>query len=463
MTFSAGGWACAGRDVGLPGRVRRREKVPRSRPAPPRRSRCANPTMAVRTVQRTGLATVILILLSALAVETAQSTASRPIEIGAVYPTEGGQGSGGLEEFRGLGLAAEYVNGRGGVAGRPIRLQLADAESWDAAPDAVERLARAGIAVVAGSYGSTISRPAADAASQLGLVFWETGAVGELSAKAASGTRVFRVSPTGGALGRAAVAFVRDKIAPRVQPQRPLRYAVTYVDDVYGRAVGGGAVVEIRRSKLPLAAAVPYDPRRTQYRDLVSRIARARADVLVVAAYLEDGVALRRALVEARVPLVANIGTSSSYCMPAFGRLLGQDAVGVFASDKPDGDEVRRDGLAPQAGQALRWATAEYRRRYGEAMSAPALAGFAGGVALFGHVLPRARSLTPGGVAEAARRIVLPPGSLPNGSGLAFAPPGSPDAGANINAASVIWEWIRPYTRAIVWPQAFANHSIVFP
>jgi branched-chain amino acid transport system substrate-binding protein len=414
-------------------------------------------------VQRTGLAAVLVILLSGLAGETAQSTPARPIEIGAVYPTEGGQGSGGLEEFRGVGLAAEYTNSRGGVAGRPVRLRLADAESWDAAPDAVERLARAGIGVVVGSYGSTISRPAAATASRLGLVFWETGAVGEWSAEAASGTRVFRVSPTGGALGRAAVAFVRDKIAPHAQLHRPLRYAVAYVDDVYGRAVGGGAIAEIRRSGLPLAMTVPYDPRHTQYPGLVNDIARARPDALVVAAYLEDGVALRRAIVAAPLPLVANIGTSSSYCMPAFGRLLGQDAVGVFASDKPDGDEVQPDRLTPQAGQALRWATAEYRRRYGEAMSAPALAGFAGGVGLFGHVLPRARSLTPGGVADAARRIVLPPGSLPNGSGLAFPPSGSPDAGANLNAASVIWEWIQPYTRAIVSPQAFANHPIVYP
>jgi branched-chain amino acid transport system substrate-binding protein len=414
-------------------------------------------------MQRTGLAMVALILLSALAAGTAQSVVLRPIAIGAVYPTEGGQGSGGLEEFRGLGLAAEHTNDRGGVAGRPVRLQLADAESWDAAPDAVERLARAGIAVVVGSYGSTISRPAAAAASRLGLLFWETGAVGELGAEAASGTRVFRVSPTGSALGRAAVAFVRDKIVPHAQLPRPLRYAVAYVDDVYGRAVGGGAVAEIRRSRLLLAANLPYDPRRTQYRDFVSAVARARPDVLVVAAYLEDGVALRRALVHAHVPLVANIGTSSSYCMPAFGRLLGQDAVGVFASDKPDGDYVQPDRLAPEAGQALRWATAEYRRRYGEAMSAPALAGFAGGIALFGHVLPRARRFTADGVAEAARQVVLPPGGLPNGSGLSFGPPGSPDAGVNTNAASVIWEWIKPYTRAIVWPEAFATHPIVFP
>jgi hypothetical protein len=77
--------------------------------------------------------------------------------------------------------------------------------------------------------------------------------------------------------------------------------------------------------------------------------------------------------------------------------------------------------------------------------------------------LPRAESLTPDAIARAARAVRLPTGSLPDGSGLAFAPPGTPVAGANLEAQHVIWEWIRPRTRAIVWPQTYATHPIVFP
>jgi len=96
-------------------------------------------------------------------------------------------------------------------------------------------------------------------------------------------------------------------------------------------------------------------------------------------------------------------------------------------------------------------------------MSAPALAGFSGGLALFHYVLPRARNTSAAAVADAARGITLPLGALPNGSGLLFPPPGSPQAGANLRATSVIWEWIRVNTRAVVWPRAFATHPIVFP
>jgi len=110
---------------------------------------------------------------------------------------------------------------------------------------------------------------------------------------------------------------------------------------------------------------------------------------------------------------------------------------------------------------ALQWVRQEYRRRYGQGVSAPVLEGFAGGLALFRYVLPTAQTLTPEAVARAAGQIRLPPGALPNGSGLFFAPSGHSDAGANLNATSVIWEWVRPKTRAVVWPPAFSTHPIV--
>ena len=80
---------------------------------------------------------------------------------------------------------------------------------------------------------------------------------------------------------------------------------------------------------------------------LVRRIAAAKPDVLFVSAYLDDAIALRRELVAQHVKLLANIGTSSSYCMPAFGATLGKDAVGVYASDKPSASSINPSGFAP--------------------------------------------------------------------------------------------------------------------
>jgi hypothetical protein len=98
---------------------------------------------------------------------------------------------------------------------------------------------------------------------------------------------------------------------------------------------------------------------------------------------------------------------------------------------------------------------------YGEEeMSAPALSGFAAAWALLHQVLPGAASFAPADVARAALAADVPQGGLPNGSGLRFGAPGSPDAGENVMATSVIWEWVGVGEREVVWPPRFATHPI---
>ena len=93
-------------------------------------------------------------------------------------------------------------------------------------------------------------------------------------------------------------------------------------------------------------------------------------------------------------------------------------------------------------------------------MSAFALSGFSGAYALLVHVLPAARELSPSEVAAAAARVKLVEGTLANGGGLDLAPAGAADAGENRAASGVIWEWVGPGQRAVVWPPTFATHPI---
>jgi branched-chain amino acid transport system substrate-binding protein len=384
----------------------------------------------------------------------------QPVRIGAIYPLSGSQGPGGRDEFRGVSLAADLVNADGGVQGRSIELSPIDVAGGDQAPAAVDSLADQGIRFVLGSYGSTISEPAAEEAARRGLLFWETGAVGS-SSPGGGGSSFFRVAPSGQKLGEDAISFVSSELAPKLgRSPRTLRWAVANVDDVYGASVADGAIARIRALGLPLAGRFVYDPRHLDASAVVRQIASVHPDVLFVSAYVDDGIALRRAMVRQHLRLVTNIGTSSSYCMPAFGAALGRDAVGLFSSDKLDSEYVDPQGLTAAGREIFDRARDAYEDRYGEEMSAAALAGFSAAWALFDLVLPAAPSITPLDVAATALGTRAPVGSLPNGSGLAFAPPGSPDPGANIRAMSVIWEWVKPRVRAVVWPERFATAPI---
>jgi branched-chain amino acid transport system substrate-binding protein len=408
---------------------------------------------------------IVLLVLLVVGIASGCSTAEerQKIVIGSLYPTSGAQGVGGTEEARGAQLAVEWANAHGGVDGKRIELVTADAARAEAVPSAMAKLRGEGVSVVIGSHGSAISAAAAEVATEQNMSFWETGAVGLIGHEVDGGQNFFRLAPMGSNLGQAAIVFVRDQLADHL-PARPLRYAVAHVDDAYGRSVGDGAAAEVGGDpSATLVGNFEYSAHNSDFGAVAATIAEAKPDVLFVAAYLDDGIALRRAVRAANVPLLANIGTSSSYCMPSFGEALGDDAVGLFASDKPDAADVRADALSPEGRAALGWVQSRYSDTWHEPMSAPALSGFANAYALLVHVLPAATSLESNDVAAAALRVKLPAGTLANGAGLDIAAPGAPDAGANRRAESVIWEWVAPRTRAVVWPPAYATHPIVAP
>src|SRR5262249_42025783 len=129
---------------------------------------------------------------------------------------------------------------------------------------------------------------------------------------------------------------------------------------------------------------IDYDPRRLDADAVVLRLADDRPDYVWDVSYIDDGIALWRAVLAHGVPLRAATGTRSAFCLPQ-----GRQAIGVYAADKPDGAAVPPALLQPAARDLLAAAQAAYARRAGgQAMTIPAVAGFVGGWTLFHGVLP---------------------------------------------------------------------------
>jgi branched-chain amino acid transport system substrate-binding protein len=413
-----------------------------------------------------------------------KSASASPIEIGAIYPLSGPQGGGGLSEERGVALAVDYVNQLGGVHGRPIQLKVIDVPTAESVPSAMATLQAAHIQIVVGTHGSTMSAVAAQQAPLHHQLIWETGAVGDLQMGATDGdgysgygqngwsttdtgpspvdgmgTSFFRMSPQGASLGGAGIDFVLRQLAPLLPGHPTLRVAVAYVEDSYGEAVAQGVIDQTRTDRVTLAGVFPYPEYGADFARLAQQIKSSGANVLYASSYLGDGEALRRATIAQHVPLVASVGTSSSYCLPAFGDQLQQAAVGLFASDKAAAYSINPAGLLPEGRTTLAWAQAQWAKQYRTPLDAYATSGFANAYALFDHVLPAATAITPKAVGIAAPTVDLPVGSLADGSGIDF-PASGPAVGENQAAASVIWEWVAPGKEVVVWPPAFATRPV---
>ena len=146
------------------------------------------------------------------------------------------------------------------------------------------------------------------------------------------------------------------------RPASSLRFAIAAVDDVYGHASPTGPG--------PSCATAGWRPRPTwpttraaTTRPRWSRRSRPPGPTCCSwSPTLEDGAALRREQVRQHLPLLASIGTSSSYCMPEFGALLGRDAVGLFASDKFDTHGINPSKPAPTPAPCWTGSTPPTRR-----------------------------------------------------------------------------------------------------
>jgi branched-chain amino acid transport system substrate-binding protein len=348
---------------------------------------------------------------------------------------------------------------------------------------------------VIGTYSSDLSIAASAAASAAGLVYWEGGAVADrLTGRGLP--LVFRVGASGTTLGSNSAAFAATQLAPRLHKEPvDLRLAIVAADDDYAHSVADAAARTATAAGVRIVAEATYSLTLPAWPRLMAHLSAARPDVIVLASHIPDGIAFRRAMLTAGLKVGALIGSTMAECSPDFAGDLGADAVGIFASDRPTGG-FQPGVLTPGARAvydrfAAAWARThpssaatpatpydptagegsdtEYRisgpdmlRSASDQPSEEGLAGFSAAWALFNKVLPAAAAggaLSPARIADAARRVDQPAGSLPNGAGIRFSmDPAS--LGQNERAVGVIWQWQAVRSYAFVWPASYATGPI---
>jgi ABC-type branched-subunit amino acid transport system substrate-binding protein len=408
-------------------------------------------TIRIRIV----LAALVVFVLAAAACGESQARLSNELVLGAIYPLSGPQAPGGKEELAGV-RAALQVARDSGVLKVPVRLNVVDATTPQAAAAAVDHLVRDDhVPAILGTYGSTLSAAASARAEELKTVYWETGAVADpVTAKR---QYVFRTVATGSSLGRMAVTFTHDVLSPSFALSVP-RVAIIRVNDIYGRSVGGGEEALASSLGMSVVDVIEYDPRAFDPAVIAARVAAAKPDFLWDVSYLDDGVAIWQSLLQQHVTVKAAVGTSSAFCMPDFAKRLGAGAIGVYAADKPDA-EISDAALSASGGALLAKARTAYAAANGGAsMSIPAVAGFVGGWTLFHDVLARVSGqVTSESMRTAALQVDVPVGDAINGGGVRFGAPGALDEGQNTRSAAVVGQWQAVGVMKIVYPAAYAT------
>jgi len=363
------------------------------------------------------------------------------VRIGTIFPLTGNMAFGGNEGFLGTEIAREIVNEHGGLwAGNKIVFVQADAPDQTAATSEMNRLiSHENIKLVIGSFSSAIAFTASQVAERSKVIFWENHGVADTIAR-----RGFRylfktnvnATGTGGGAATFAAAYLTKALA--IAP-KDMRVAVAWEDGTYGASVGKAAFEKAKEVGLNVVANEGYSAKAADLSPLILKLKGLSPDVLLVAGIGQDAVLFWSQARKLDFNVKAVIATSGGWGVPDFAKNLGDGANGVFSSDFPT--EVNPDALTPHARELAREFVKRFEAKKGTRPTGNAWLAFAGTMVLFEDVLPKAGSLDPDKIRDAAFSLDLPPGSMANGCGVKFIPHDKFDGGKNERAFAIIGQW----------------------
>jgi branched-chain amino acid transport system substrate-binding protein len=248
-----------------------------------------------------------------------------------------------------------------------------------------------------------------------------------------------------------------------------LRVAIIHEDGPYGVGVASGNEAQCKKHGLNIVLKEGYSATAPDLSSLVTKLKRARPDVLLHTGYNPDITLFLRQAKEQGLRFKAVIGHGAGHSQIDKLRQTFGDDVNYFHTIDPAASQL----LDPKTLKPGVWdMTQEMVKRY-HALKGPGelpphvSMGFNNTWILLNDVLPRAIKKYGGIDSEALRKAALdtdiPVGGTMQGYGVKFYPPGHPLAGQNERAFPVVIQFIDGKGK-IVWPKEIgADPVLPFP
>jgi branched-chain amino acid transport system substrate-binding protein len=418
-------------------------------------------------MMRRSIAAVALALVASVAFAQ-----GKEIKIGVIYDLTGPFAAGGsLAGNYGTKYAIDMINERGGVEGYKIHPIYADAQSKvEVAINEGERLLnQEKVDMLMGFFSSAQCVPMAQKVDQAKRFMWANICVSSAVFKGKNLKYVFRAQSHGDMAGQASCDFLNERSKDLLgKAPKDLRVAIIYEDGPYGSGIAGGNETACKAHGIQIALKEGYSATSPDLSPLVTKLRRARADVILHTGYNPDITLFLRQAKEQGLKWSALIGHGAGYGQ--FDKLyatFGDDANYIFDVDPVAAQLLDPKTLAPGLGDV----TKEMVRRYKADTKADEVPphvsmGFNQSWIFFTDVLPRAikkyGGIDPESLRKAALDTDIPVGGTIQGYGVKFFPPGHEMAGQNERSIPVVMQYIGKDT-VVVWPSALKSKEPVMP
>jgi branched-chain amino acid transport system substrate-binding protein len=357
---------------------------------------------------------------TAMAATAAALLAAQPawadVTFGALYPFSGELALLGEESFRGLELAVEEINAKGGVQREQVVLARGDAVDNNQAIGEARRLTSVeAVSAIFGTYSSGRSMAASQVAELAGIPYFELGAVtADLTNRGFQ--YLFRTNPTAIQTGETTIDLVREVVAPQLNVDpKELKIALLYEDSSFGASVGKYKLEAAQKHGLNVVQEHAYPASTVDMSSIILALQQAEVDVVIQTSYLNDTVLFLRQAHEAGFEPKAFVGAGGGYSMQQAADSVGHELIdGVFDVDFP---QYR---INPEAAPGIQEFVQAYEKKYqSPPRSGHSLVNYAGSLAIL-QALDKAEGFEPETVRATVAAMDVPLGETATGYGVKF-------------------------------------------
>ena len=415
---------------------------------------------------------VIAVLACGIVAATGAFAQAKELKIGVIYDLSGPLAAGGSNAaYLGTKYAIDMINERGGIEGYKIKPVYADAQSKaDVAINEAERLLnQEKVDMLMGVFSSAHCVPMAQKADQAKRFMWANVCVASAVFKDKNLRYVFRPQVHSDQFGEASCSFLNEQAKARLgKDPKDLRVAVIYEDGPYGSGVASGNESACTKFGMQVVLKEGYAATSPDLSPLVTKLKRARPDVILHTGYNPDITLFLRQSREQGLKWAALIGHGAGYGQ--FDKLFAtfkEDANYIYNVDPVAAQLLDAKTLAPGLGDVTKEMVKRYKADVkGDEVPPHVSMGFNQSWIFFNDVLPRAIKKHGGIDAEALRKSALetdiPVGGTIQGYGVKFFPPGHAMAGQNERSSPVVMQYNGNDT-FVVWPSAIKTKDPVLP
>lgn len=396
----------------------------------------------------------------------------KEIKFGVIYDFTGPFAAGGSEAAAvGTKIAIQMMNEKGGVEGYKINAIYADAQSkGEVAISETERLLnQEKVDLILGVFSSAHCVPMAAKADAAKKFMWATVCISSAVFKDRNLKYVFRAQPHSDQSGAASCQFLKEDSQKKlgIKPS-DLKVAIIYEDGPYGAGIAAGNDAACGEAGMKIVLKEGYSATAPDLSSLVTKLRRARPDVILHTGYNPDITLFLRQAKEQGLKWKALIGHGAGYAQ--IGKLtetFGADVDYVFNVDPVAAQLLDPKTLKPGLGDLTKEMVKRFQAEKGPNDVPPhASMGFNHTWIFLTDVLPRAIKKYGGYDAEALRKASLdtdiPVGGTIQGYGVKFFPPGTQMAGQNERSTPVVMQYVKGKT-FIAWPSAIRTADPVIP